>query len=228
MVTYDKPKRKNSPSPSFAILKMISSIIGGLFHYGIVVPVRWVWRLVMGFIRWNWHLTKQLFGWTVRIILTPFITVGRLLGFVPNAIPDGLSAKETEVYQRINRNYRRQKRWYLHIITFLIGMVITWFALVFSRWDFYPRVDMAVMFTLIWLVLLGTHRLWMNLGKSEDREIGEALQHLRNAEQAVYYEEEIYDEYPYASSRLEERDYADSEWDDDMIYRATKAKRQGN
>lgn len=247
MVTYDKPKRKNAPAPPPAIFKIISSLIGGIFYYGLVVPARWLWGQLGRFVGWNWNLTKRFFGWIGRgigsifrgtwwlistviqkTVFAPFTAVGRLLGFVPNAVPKGLSAKEAEIYQRINRTYRRQKRWYLHIITFLIGMVVTWFSLVVARWDFYPRVDAAVMFTLIWLVLLGTHRLWMNLGKSEDREIGEALQRLRHAEQPLYYEEEIYDERPYATTRLGDSDDHDTEWDEDLIQQTVKAKRQRN
>lgn len=248
MATYEKPKRKNTPIPQISIFKLMSSFVSGVFYYGLVVPTRWIWRQLGRVIQWTWQLTKQVIGWigwqigfvlgwtwwlisTIlqKTVFAPFIMLGRLLGFVAGAIPDGLSPEESEIYQRINRNYRRQKRWYLHVISFLIGMLITWFSLVVSRWDFYPRVDAAVMFTLIWFVLLGTHRLWMNLGDSEDHEIGEALHHLRNSQQAVYYEEELYEEPSYDPSRLEDTDYDDEAWvDDEHIHQAIKAKRQRN
>jgi len=80
-----------------------------------------------------------------------------------------------------------------------------------------------MMITLIWLMVLGTHRLWMNLGKSEDREIGAALQQLRQPQNPVYYEE-TYEE---RSSRLEDHDVESSHWDDDAYtYQTMKAKRQ--
>ena len=92
----------------------------------------------------------------------PFIFVGRLLGFVANPVPQGLSAEETEAYQRINRQFRRHKRWYLHILVFLMGMATIWIPEFLS--SYYSRMDMVVTFTVMWLVALGGHRLWMNLG----------------------------------------------------------------
>jgi len=206
MTTYDKPKRKNTPRAQLSIFKMLSSIIGSLLYFGIVVPFRWMWLQLGRFLQWNWQLVRAIVGWTgrqigtllsgiwwlVRMILqktvfAPLIAVGRLLGFVPNAIPDGLSAKESEVYQRINRQYRRRKRWYLHVIIFLISMVVVWTSYI-AYYPFYANASAAMMVTLIWLMVLGTHRLWMHLGKSEDREIGEALQQLRQPHNPVYEE----------------------------------------
>ena len=146
--------------------------------------------------------------------------VGRLLGFVPNAIPDGLTDRETEVYQRIGRQYRRRKRWYLHVMIFLISMVMIWVSYLLY-YPFYASASTAITLTLVWLMILGTHRLWMNLGKSEDREIGEALQHLRQTQQTVYYEE-TYEE---RSSRLEDNTTEDNAWDDEYMYQTMKAKR---
>ena len=243
MATYDKPKRKNAPAPPPAILKMLSSFVSGILYYGLVVPTRWTWRQCGRFLNWMWRQFKGLSGWVWRqtgaffsliwrgisfvmqkTVFAPFIAVGRLLGFVANAVPKGLSAQEAEIYQRINRHYRRQKRWYLHVISFLIGMVILWVSELTNWYE--PRTGMVITMTLVWLLILGTHRLWMNLGKSEDNEIGEALQHLRQSQQTVYYEEEIYDERPYDTSHLEERASEADEWlDEEYIQQAAKAKR---
>ena len=238
MAIYGKPKRKNVPLPQIPLWKMISSLVSGLFHYGLIVPTRWAWRQSNRLLRWTWHQTKRSIGWiwrqsgrliigswriislvTQKTVLAPFIALGRLLGFIAHPIPDGLSPAEAEAYQRINRQFRRQKRWYLHILTFLIGMATLWIPEIFS-YD-YPRTDMFVMLTLIWLVTLGGHRLWMHLGDSEDRQIDEALHRIRTSQPAVYYEEDIYDEQLYDASRLEEADYDRGEWDDGELQNHT-------
>ena len=248
MVAYDKPKRKNIPSPPASVWNFISSLVTGLVYYGLVVPTRWTWRQSVRLLQWSWRQTKQICAWTWRLtgailigswhiistimrntIFAPFIFVGRLLGFVANPIPKGLSAVESEAYQRINRQFRRQKRWYLHILTFLTGMATLWIPMILSNGYYYPTVDIIVTLTVIWLVALGGHRLWMNLGDSEDYQIGEALHHIRQSQRAVYYEEEIYDELPYDASRLEETDYDNAEWvDDEAIPQSFKAKRQSD
>ncbi len=246
MAIYDKPKRKNTPLPDFSIWQMISSLVSGIVYYGLVAPTRWIWQLTTRFIAWSWHQTTRLIGWMWRqtgnilswswrviyailrnTVFVPFIFVGRLLGFVANPVPKGLSAEETEAYQRINRQFRRQKRWYLHILVFLMGMATIWIPTVLIT-PFYPRPGMVVTFTVIWLIALGGHRLWMNLGQSEDREIGNALNQIRRSQQTLYYEEEIYDEPHYDSSRLEETDYdEDAEWIDEELPPSFKSKRQG-
>jgi len=70
MTTYDKPKRKNTPRAQRSIFKMLSSIIGSLLYYGIVVPLRWMWRQLGRFLQWNWQLVSAIGGWTGRQIGT--------------------------------------------------------------------------------------------------------------------------------------------------------------
>lgn len=243
MLAYDKPKRKNVSTPTISVRKMILSLVSGIVHYGLAVPIRWLWQQGTRFFKWTWHQTKQVFGWMWRksgaviswswhtmsmiaqkTILAPFIAVGRLLGFIANPIPAGLSPQEAEAYQRINRQYRRQKRWYLHIISFLISMATLWIT-EFSN-VYYPRVGMVVAFTVIWLIVLSGHRLWMHLGESEDREIGDALHHIRQSQQIRYFEEEVYAQEPYDTSHLEDGDYDKDEWiDEDLRERIYKTKR---
>jgi len=247
VATYDKPKRKNTPLSQISVWNMISSLVSGLVYYGLIVPTRWIWRQSTRLMQWSWHQTIRLVSWMWRqtgnilswswrviymilrnTVFVPFIFVGRLLGFVANPVPEGLSAEETEAYQRINRQFRRQKRWYLHILAFLVGMAALWVPEFINT--YYSRMDFVVTFTVIWLIMLGGHRLWMNLGDSEDREIGNALDQIRRSQQTVYFEEEIYDDPAYYdSSRLEETEYDDNvEWIEDEIPPMYKTKRQGN
>ena len=238
MTVYHKPKRKAKPSPQTSLWEMLSALVSGLLYYGIVAPSRWLWRQTSQFAGWSLQKTKQLTRWTwqkfgavlswtwrtsgtilQKTILAPFIGLGRLLGFVPRAIPDGLSPAEAEAYQRINQQYRRRKLWYLHLLIFGIGMAMLWVGEFFY---YPPRTGMVIMFTLIWLLVLGGHRLWMHLGESEDREIGDALQQLRDTQQTIYYEEEYYHD----TSHLEDHDEA--EWVDEMMLHSPKAKRQGH
>jgi hypothetical protein len=246
MVAYDKPKRKNTASPPLSVWNFISSLVSSFVYYSLVVPTRWTWRQSVRLLQWSWRQTKQVVGFSWQLtgtiligswhiintiarntIFTPFIFIGRLLGFIPNSVPKGLSAIESEAYQRINRQFRRQKRWYLHILTFLVGMATLWIPMILSNGAYYyPTVDIIVTLSVIWLVALGGHRLWMNLGDSEDHRIGEALHHIRKSQRAVYYEEEIYDELPYDASRLEETDFDNEEWvDDEENQQIFKAKR---
>ena len=235
MTTYDKPKRKNIPAPQLSIWKSITWLMSSLVNYGLVAPIRWTWRMTGRLLNWGLRQSGVILIWSWRTInfilqntiFAPFIFVGRLLGFVANAVPKGLSPIEVEAYQRINRQFRRQKRWYLHIIVFLMSMATLWITEMFSYYN-PPRLGMAITMTVVWLMILGGHRLWMNLGESEDREIGEALYHIRQSQQAVYYEEEIYEEQSVDSSRLEEIEYA-YDWDEDEEYdQGFKSKRQGD
>ena len=251
MAIYDKPKRKNTALPDFSIWKMISSLVSGIVYYGVVAPTRWIWRQSTRFVgwmwrqtgnilSWSWRQTGNLLSWSWRVIYTilrntvfvPFIFVGRLLGFVANPVPKGLSAEEAEAYQRINRQFRRQKRWYLHVLAFFISVATLWIPELFFHPyypPYYPHLGMYATFTIIWLIALGGHRLWMNLGDSEDREIGNALDQIRRSQQTLYYEEEIYDDPHYDSSRLEETNYDDpAEWIDEELPPSFKSKRQGN
>ncbi len=236
MTVYDKPKRKPKTVPQASIWEILSALVSGIIYYTIVAPSRWLERQTSRFAGWSWHQTKRFtrwiwqqtgagLSWTWRTsgtilqktILAPIIGLGRLLGFVPRAIPDGLSPAEIEAYQRINQAYRRRKLWYLHLLIFSIGMAILWVGEFFY---YPPRTGMAIMFTMIWLIALGGHRLWMNLGESEDREIGDALQQLRDTQQTIYYEEEYYHD----TSHLEDHDEAD--WVDERVVHLPKAKRQ--
>jgi len=235
MATYDKPKRKNAPVPQIPIWQTISWLLSGLFNYGLVAPIRWTWRTIGNVINWSLRQTGAILIWSWRAtnfilrntVFVPFIFVGRLLGFVANAVPKGLSPREVEAYQRINRQFRRQKRWYLHILIFLMSMATLWITELSS--PYYPHFGMAITMTVVWLLALGGHRFWMHLGESEDREIGNALHQIRQSQRAVYYEEEeIYEEQPYDSSRLEEVEYI-YEWDEDEEHQqAFKSKRQSD
>ena len=238
MATYDKPKRKNSPLPQISIWNTISWLLSNLFNYGLVAPIRWTWRTTGRLLHWSLRQFDAMLIWSWRAVIfilqntvfVPFIFVGRILGFVANAVPKGLSPQEVEAYQRINRQFRRQKRWYLHILIFLMSMATLWITELTSTYYSPARFDMAITMTVVWLLALGGHRLWMNLGDSEDRQIGDALQHIRQSQQAVYYEEEeIYEEQSYDSSRLEDGDYHSAEWDDDALnYQSFKSKRQSD
>ncbi|GEM_PF-5391350 len=233
MTTYDKQKRKNTPTSPPSIPSILSSLVAGLLRYGVVIPIRWGWKQLRRLLGVVWNIIKGITNWfshqviaiiqgvwwlihTIlqKLVFSPFIAVGRLLGFVPNAIPEGLTGSETEIYQRVSRQYRRRKRWYLHVITFLISTSIVWISYFFYS-PFYAGAGTAVLLTIVWLFVLASHRLWMNLGKSEDHEIGEALQHLRQTQHTNYHENTYQDR----RSRLQDYEVQEHHGDDeDAIY----------
>ncbi|GAB1421400.1 hypothetical protein MASR2M15_15630 [Anaerolineales bacterium] len=208
MTEYGKDKRKNMlPAPRrVSMAEIIASFITGLIYYGIIAPIHLAWRISWASWLWVWRSALSL---SQKVIFTPIISLARLLGFAANPIPQGLSPIEAEIYQRINRHYRRQKRWLLHVLTFLICLLPLWtYELFFANYD--PRFGMLVFLSLIWMIALGGHRLWMSLGDSEDHEIGNALQQVRQTQQAFYYEEEWQAENPDAYARL--ADLQDDSW----------------